>query len=643
MQSLLVANRGEIACRIMRTARLLGMRTIAVYSEADANAMHVWQADEAHCIGPAQALQSYLNIPALVAAIKLSRAEAVHPGYGFLSENAAFAQAVVEAGAVWVGPDAAAIKIMGSKIEAKRTVSAAGTPVVPGYNGDDQSEKVLIEQAEQVGFPLLIKASAGGGGKGMRIVRSASMFVEALAGARREAKGAFNDDRVLLERYLTAPKHIEVQILADRHGNTLHLFERDCSVQRRHQKVIEEAPAPSVDAKLRARLGAAAVAAARSVNYVGAGTIEFIAENGEFFFMEMNTRLQVEHPVTEAITGLDLVEWQLRIAAGEKLPFSQADIGLSGHAIEARVYAENPTRRFLPSTGKLLRVSFPAGVRVDSGFRSGDSVSIHYDPMIAKVIAHGSTRSEAIGRLRAALAASEICGVQHNTGYLVKALAEPDFVGGNYTTGFADTHHEVLVVVDEQPFLLAAAIAANHRMTVGTSWDASDGFTPSLERVVECDLMIGENRTTVRLPASRPETDQVVRTVIALDESTLSIEFRHQSRSFRATVLREGKLMHVMIDGTTLIVRDLTRDIDRFVLTGVRTGGIVAPLPGQVLQLKVKAGDLVREGDLLVIIEAMKMEHSIRSPRDGKVATVNCVEGGRVDEGAELIALDPQV
>jgi len=357
----------------------------------------------------------------------------------------------------------------------------------------------------------------------------------------------------------------------------------------------------------------------------------------------MNTRLQVEHPVTEAITGLDLVEWQLRIAAGEKLPFGQADITLTGHAIEARVYAENPSRRFLPSTGKLMRVSFPAGVRVDSGIRSGDSVGIHYDPMIAKVIAHGSSRSEAIGRLRAALSSSEICGVQHNTGYLVNALAQPDFVGGNYTTGFADAHHEALVAVDEQPFLMAAAIATNHRTAAGTPWDAGDAFTPNLERVVECDLMIGENRSTVRLPDNHADAGQFLRSVVALDGVTTCIEFRHQTRSVRATVLRDAKVMYVMIDGTTLIVRDLARDIDRFVLTGVRTGGIVAPLPGQVLQLKVKAGDLVREGDLLAIIEAMKMEHSIRSPRDGRVLAVHCIEGGRVDEGAQLIALDPEV
>ncbi len=641
MRSLLIANRGEIACRIMRTASLLGIRTIAVYSEVDANSMHVRLADEGYCIGPAAALQSYLNIPALIEAIKASGADAVHPGYGFLSENEAFAAAVVEAGAVWVGPDAASRRIMGSKIEAKRTVSAAGTPVVPGYNGDDQSEKVLIEQAERVGFPLLIKASAGGGGKGMRVVRSASAFTEALAGARREAKNAFNDDRVLLERYLTAPKHIEVQILADQHGNTLHLFERDCSVQRRHQKVIEEAPAPSVDAQLRERLGAAAVAAARSVNYVGAGTIEFITENGEFFFMEMNTRLQVEHPVTEAITGLDLVEWQLRIAAGEKLPFSQADLRITGHAVEARVYAENPSRRFLPSTGRLLRVSFPADVRVDSGVRSGDSVSIHYDPMIAKVIAHGSSRAEAIGRLRRALASSEICGVQHNTGYLVSALAEPDFVGGHYTTGFADAHHESLIAVDEQPFLMAAAIATNHRTESRGPWDATDGFAPNLGQGVECDLLIGETRASVRLPG-KGERNQIVPGVVQVDTNTVRMEFKHQARSVKATVLRDGKVMHVIIDGTTLIVRDLATDIDRFVLTGVRTGGIVAPLPGQVLQLKVKAGDQVREGDLLAIIEAMKMEHSIRSPRDGKVSAVHCTEGGRVDEGAELITLDPE-
>ena len=393
--SLLIANRGEIACRIMRTARRLGMRTIAVYSEADEHAQPVKLADVAHLLGPAPAIESYLNIDAVLAVAKATGARAIHPGYGFLSENAEFAEACASQNVVFVGPSAEAIRSMGSKIEAKRLVAAAGAPVVPGYHEDDQSDARLLAAAREIGFPVLIKASAGGGGKGMRKVSDEQDFAAALAGARREAGAAFADDRMLIERYLKAPKHLEMQILAARFGHTLHLFERDCSVQRRHQKVIEEAPGPTVTDAQRERMGRAAVQAAKAVDYVGAGTVEFITQGDTFYFMEMNTRLQVEHPVTEAITGLDLVEWQLRIAAGEPLSIEQKSVNKNGHAIEARIYAENPRRKFLPSTGKLVRVKFPDNVRVDTGVVGGDVVSMHYDPMLAKVIAHGKTREEA--------------------------------------------------------------------------------------------------------------------------------------------------------------------------------------------------------------------------------------------------------
>jgi 3-methylcrotonyl-CoA carboxylase alpha subunit len=642
MKTLLIANRGEIACRIMRTAKKLGLRTVAVYSEADANALHVRSADVAYCIGPAQALQSYLHVPALIDAIRATGADAVHPGYGFLSENEDFAAAVVAAGAVWVGPDAYAIRVMGSKIEAKRAVAGAGAPVVPGYNGDDQSESTLFAEAKRTGFPLLIKASAGGGGKGMRIVRSAEEFAEALAGARREAKNAFSDDRVLLERYLPAPKHIEVQVLADRYGNTIYLHERDCSVQRRHQKVIEEAPGPTIDAVLRQRLGKAAVTAAKSVNYVGAGTVEFIAEAGEFYFMEMNTRLQVEHPVTEAITGLDLVEWQLRIAAGERLTLLQRDVRLEGHAVEARIYAENPARRFLPSTGRLLHAAFPLGVRIDAGVETGDSVGIHYDPMIAKVIAHGATRQEAIGRLRAALSATRLCGLSHNTGYLVRALAVPDFVEGRYTTGFCDRHHEMLVAADDQPALVAAALAASRFPGPGSSvgaWNRVDGFTPNLAAQVDCRLAIGAQTHTVAVPASGFEVPYPG--VSPIDAATVEVRFRHRGVNRTAAVHVSGVELHVMLDGDTVVVRDLDRDIDRFVVSGGSMGGIVAPLPGQVLEVRVKPGDRVRSGDVLVIVEAMKMEHLVRAPEDGVVETVGCSQGARVEEGMVLVSLRP--
>ena len=475
----------------------------------------------------------------------------------------------------------------------------------------------------------------------MRIVTQLAGFADALAGARREARNAFNDDRVLLERYLTAPKHIEVQVLADRHGNTLHLFERDCSVQRRHQKVIEEAPAPTVDADLRARLGAAAVAAARSVNYVGAGTVEFITEAGEFYFMEMNTRLQVEHPVTEAITGLDLVEWQLRIAKGDRLPFQQSDITLSGHAVEARIYAENPARRFLPSTGLLLRVDFPKTVRVDSGVQTGDTVGIHYDPMLAKVIAHGSSRMEAIGRLRSALAETTICGVQHNTGYLVQALLNEDFASGSYTTGFADRHHETLIALDETPFLIAAAHMTRLRSELESGagpWRASDGFVPNLARQVVCELGIGDRSTSIVLETTGSDTPQFEQ----VDAEVTRISFLLAGRRIRATVYPDGKQLHVMIDGSTLVVRDLSRDIGRFVVSAQATGSITAPLPGQVLQLRIKTGDRVRAGDVLAIVEAMKMEHSVRAPQDGTIIAVHCAAGGRVDEGDVLVTLEPQ-
>ncbi|MEZ5595257.1 MAG: biotin carboxylase N-terminal domain-containing protein [Pseudomonadales bacterium] len=638
MYNLLVANRGEIACRIMRTARLLGLRTTAVYSEADQNAMHVRMADQAFCLGPAPALQSYLNVPALIQAIRDSGADAVHPGYGFLSENAEFAEAVMAAGATWVGPSPEAIRIMGSKIEAKRRVVTAGTPIVPGYVGDDQSDSTLTAEALRIGFPLLIKASAGGGGKGMRVVASAEAFADALAGARREARNAFNDDRVLLEKYLTAPKHIEVQILADTHGNIVHLFERDCSVQRRHQKVIEEAPAPTVDTALRARLGAAAVAAARSVDYVGAGTVEFIAEDGEFYFMEMNTRLQVEHPVTEAITGLDLVEWQLRVAAGERLGFSQDDLKPQGHAVEVRVYAENPARRFLPSTGTLLRAEFPDNVRVDTGVATGDRVTTHYDPMIAKIIAHGRSRQEAVGRLRAALMQTRLCGLQHNVGYLIRALGAPDFASGHYTTGFADANHEALVVMDELPFLMAAAHVVSKGSEREDPWCSSDGFIPNLEDTVDVHLAVGEKRYALRL-RGEIDCDGVRHAVNTLAADASTADFYLGGKRILAHVQREGVLLHVMTGGETLVVRDLGRDIDRFVVTGGGTGGIKAPLPGQVLELRVKVGDKVHAGDVLLIIEAMKMEHTIRAPADGQVQELHCAVGGRVEEGAALVTL----
>ena len=474
-RTLLVANRGEIACRVIRTARRMGLVTVATHSEADADAPHVRQAHRAVCIGAAPATESYLNIEALLAAAAKTDADAIHPGYGFLSENADFAAACEDAGRIFVGPSPEAIRAMGSKIEAKNRVAAAGTPVVPGYQGADQSPATLRAEAARIGFPLLVKASAGGGGKGMRLVEMEDELEAAVAAAQREAASAFGDDAVLLERYLTAPKHIEVQLLADRHGNTLHLFERDCSVQRRHQKVIEEAPGPTVTDELRGAMGDAAIRAARAIDYRGAGTVEFIAEGDEFHFMEMNTRLQVEHPVTEMVVRvcqdgseapLDLVEWQLRIAAGEALPFAQEELAIRGHAVEARVYAENPKRRFLPSSGRLARVAFAGGdgVRVDAGVETGSDVPVHYDPMLAKVIAHGGDRMQAIERLGQALEGSELVGVEHNIAYLRRVLAHSDFRGGDYTTRLAEVHAAGLT---PSPSSFAPVIAAIARLAVG--------------------------------------------------------------------------------------------------------------------------------------------------------------------------------
>jgi len=445
---ILIANRGEIACRVMRTAKRLAIRTVAVYSDADEGALHVALADEAYPIGPAAARESYLSIEKILAAARASGAEAIHPGYGFLSENAEFAEACAEAGIVFIGPPAAAIRAMGSKSAAKALMEKAGVPLVPGYHGADQDAALLAKEAKKVGFPVLIKAASGGGGKGMRIVESAADFAAALASAKREAKASFGDDTVLIEKYLTRPRHIEMQIFADRHGNCVHLFERDCSVQRRHQKVVEEAPAPGMDVARRKAMGAAAIAAAKAVAYVGAGTIEFIAEGDDLFFMEMNTRLQVEHPVTEMITGTDLVEWQLRIAAGEKLPKRQDELQISGHAIEVRLYAEDPTRDFLPATGTLHHLRVPEGdphIRVDTGVREGDAISIHYDPMIAKLIAWGADRAAALRRLGAALDRYEIVGVTTNRDFLARLATAPDFAAGGVDTGIIARHRDALI------------------------------------------------------------------------------------------------------------------------------------------------------------------------------------------------------
>jgi 3-methylcrotonyl-CoA carboxylase alpha subunit len=656
---ILIANRGEIACRVIRTARPLGVATVAVYSEADRGALHVEEADEAWPIGPAPARDSYLNIGAIIAAARASGAEAVHPGYGFLSENADFAEACEEAGLVFIGPPAGAMRAMGSKAAAKALMARAGVPLVPGYHGDDQDPGHLVEEAWRIGFPVLIKASAGGGGRGMRVVAEFGEFAAALEGAKREAGGAFGDDRVLIEKYLARPRHIEVQIFADRHGNAVHIFDRDCSIQRRHQKVIEEAPAPGLDDVRRRAMGEAAVAAARAVAYVGAGTVEFIAEAEAFYFIEMNTRLQVEHTVTEAVTGLDLVEWQLRVAAGERLPLLQKDLVLKGHAIEARFYAEDPEREFLPQTGTMHRLRFPPPeiARVDSGVRQGDSVTPYYDPMIAKIIGWGEDRPAAIARLRLALAETAILGLHSNLRFLARLAAEPDFAAGAVDTGFIECHRTALIPVRRPPpdvALAAAAIsrlrtreaeirvAAQHSSDPHSPWARGDGWR--LGGAAEQDLVFRDDseERTVQATALGPgwllQVDD--RAVLANGEQrpdgALAITVDGIRR--QVIVLGYGPETSVFIDGESWLLVEIDPLAAR---QGEDPAGgrLTAPMPGRVTRLLVEAGSTVRRGQSLMMIEAMKMEHTIVAPADGTVEKVRFAVGDMVEEGAELIAL----
>ena len=632
---ILIANRGEIACRVIRTARRMGIATVAVFSDADRDALHVRLADEARRIGPPPARESYLNGEAIIAAAKASGAEAIHPGYGFLSENEDFAAACARAGLVFIGPTPAAIAAMGDKAAAKRLMEKAGVPLVPGYHGEAQDEAKLAREAERIGYPLLIKPSAGGGGKGMRVVSSARHFSEALAGAKREAKAAFDDERVLLERYLERPRHIEVQVFGDSHGNLVHLFERDCSVQRRHQKVLEEAPAPRFEK--RDEIGAAAVAAARAIRYTGAGTVEFIVETpeghagalgGRFYFMEMNTRLQVEHPVTEMITGLDLVELQLRVAAGEPLPFSQAELRVEGHAIEARIYAEDPAREFLPSTGRLVHLAFPDGVRIDTGVEAGAEITSWYDPMIAKVIAHGGDRAEALMRLRAALRATQIVGVTANVEFLRRLCESPAFREADLDTHLIERHRETLLAPQgalPHEVLEAAAIAelryeertarqrARHSGDPHSPWHAVDGWR--LNGAARHEFVFVHDGTEHRVALSLPAQTRV-----------------------NAHCVRDGRNWHVFFDGErwTLALADPLANLD----LDAASGSLAAPMPGRIVKLMVEPGARVAKGQALLILEAMKMEHTLVAPADGTVAALHCAAGEQVLEGVELIRLE---
>jgi 3-methylcrotonyl-CoA carboxylase alpha subunit len=635
---LLIANRGEIAIRVMRTAHRLGIATVAVYSDADAGAAHVAMADEAVRIGPPPARESYLDIARVIAAAKASGAEAIHPGYGFLSENAEFAEACAAAGIVFVGPPPSAIRAMGLKDRAKAIMAEAGVAVVPGYLGDDQSPDRLAAEAARVGFPVLIKAVAGGGGKGMRRVDSADEFVAALESAQREASSAFGDSRVLVEKYVTRPRHIEVQVFADAHGDAVYLFERDCSLQRRHQKVIEEATAPGMSQRMREEMGAAAVKAAKAVGYVGAGTVEFIADASEglksdrFWFMEMNTRLQVEHPVTEMITGLDLVEWQLRVALGEKLPRRQDELRPRGHAIEARLYAEDPRKGFLPSIGKLERLRLPAegeGVRVDAGVREGDSVTIYYDPMIAKVIAWDETRESAAHRLANALAASEIAGVQTNAGFLVRALRHPEFLAGDIDTGFIPRHMEQLTAAQPSREIYARAalfvIGERGGAQGRDPWDAQDGFRLS-----------GEARETLEF-GSDADLTKIVATHHRGGRVTLKLDGAEIRAPAHSAALRLASgAIAVMEQGETwtLHPRDPFAEADT---AGAASDRIVAPMPGKVIRVLAEPHAHVKRGAPLIVLEAMKMEHTLAAPADTEIASVEAAPGDQVTEGAVLV------
>ncbi|PIB90034.1 biotin carboxylase N-terminal domain-containing protein [Caulobacter sp. FWC2] len=616
IESLLIANRGEIACRIIRTARALGVRTIAVYSDADGAALHVRLADEAVHIGPSPARESYLLGERIIAAAKATGAQAIHPGYGFLSENADFADAVQAAGLIWVGAPASSIRAMGLKDSAKALMLAAGVPVTPGYMGDNQDPDHLRAQADAIGYPVLIKAVAGGGGKGMRKVEASAEFLDMLASCKREATASFGDDRVLIEKYILSPRHIEVQVFGDTHGDVVHLFERDCSLQRRHQKVIEEAPAPGMTADVRQAVCAAAVKAAKAVDYVGAGTIEFIADASDglrsdrIWFMEMNTRLQVEHPVTEAITGQDLVEWQLRVASGERLPKRQDELQITGWSMEARLYAENPTAGFLPSTGPLTRLRLPGDIRIDTGVHEGGEVTPFYDPMIAKLIVHAPTRQAAAAKLAAAAGQVQVWPVRTNAAFLARAAADDDFVAGRVDTGFIERGLSALVPAAEPSAAIQAeAASALLSAPMGRPWIDLTGFRANgpAQRRVAVDVA-GSIQLAEPAPEARGQVTSIDgRDVLFLDGEAWSIG------PGRVDGVGDGR---------------------------ASDGAILSPMPGRVIAVDVEAGQTVLRGQKLLTLEAMKMEHGMIAPFDGVVRTLVVKAGDQVGEGALLARIE---
>jgi len=653
MHKLLIANRGEIACRIIRTARRMGIATVAVHSDVDAHAPHVKMADEAVAIGPAPARESYLVVEKLLAAALATGADAIHPGYGFLSENADFAQAVRDAGLIFVGPSAESIRVMGLKDSAKSKMKAAGVPVTPGYLGEDQSLARLERMAELIGYPLLIKAVAGGGGKGMRPVHDKSGFTEALLAAKREASAAFGNDHVLLEKLIERPRHVEVQIFGDSHGNVVHLFERDCSLQRRHQKVIEEAPAPGLSETLRHTLGIAAITAGMAIGYENAGTIEFIldcndqdaAGDPKFYFMEMNTRLQVEHPVTEMITGQDLVEWQIRVARGEMLPLMQDAIECNGHAVEARLYAENPDTGFLPSTGTLGTLHLPADARCDAGVEAGGEVTVNYDPMIAKIITHGATRGAAITRLVAALDETLVEGVTTNRAFLARLASHPAFTRGEIDTGFIARHEADLFAPAADPAPMIAAAAA--QQAASFLQPAATGFAAPFRLNLPMQVygaVYDASAAAWRTATSR-SGDGFAVSVNGAAAHVVSLA--SSNGALRATVDGVGHWLQVFRSDEAVELRSAGESW-RFlarppawdgIVAGPADGSIVSPMPGKVIALNVANGDVVKAGDRLLVLEAMKMEHRLVAPFDGRVEGVAVETGAQVSEGMLLLAI----
>jgi 3-methylcrotonyl-CoA carboxylase alpha subunit len=659
---ILIANRGEIACRVIKTARRLGIRTVAVYSEADACARHVRLADEAVLIGPAAARESYLVAEHILDVAKKTGAQAVHPGYGFLSENDAFAEACAAAGIAFIGPPASAIRAMGSKSAAKSLMEKAGVPLVPGYHGDKQDAAFLQKEADRIGYPVLIKASAGGGGKGMRIVDKAGDFAAALASCQREAASSFGDEKVLIEKYLVRPRHIEIQVFGDTQGNCVYLFERDCSVQRRHQKVLEEAPAPGMPPERRAAMGKAAVDAAKAVGYVGAGTVEFIAEqDGKFYFMEMNTRLQVEHPVTEMITGLDLVEWQLRVASGEPLPLAQEQLAIRGHALEARIYAEDPAKGFLPSTGRLIHLAPPPeslNVRIDTGVEEGDEITPHYDPMIAKLIVWDDTRERACARMLQSLAQYRVVGVNSNVDFLSRLVACPAFAGADLDTSLIEREKRFLFPDDASApsdAYLVAALAELLREGEAASADAAgdtdphspwhlrDGWRLNASFRRQLVFRFGETEKTVSVGYAKGGFELGLDgiTTLVRGERTGNSMLRAELGGTRlpATVIAAGEKRHVFLHGRAwqfACVDPLYHAGEG----GGEAGGLVAPMPGKIIALLAQAGDELEKGAPLLILEAMKMEHTIASPAKGRLKAYRYNVGDSVSEGAELVEFE---